>query len=161
MNKIAFTLMLFISANVFASSKTVSSLAEENAKIDVSRVAQTVVLGTNTQKDINVRLVSMELGQSTDVSARYNVMLTFFHAAEMNNTRTAFEIGAFLKVPTAKRISSGVYEIKGQVMNEETSQIENKTLVVNVSQVFIDDRNLKLEEFEDTYFSSTLTVDEK
>lgn len=161
MKSIIFVFMLFASMSTFANTSTLTSIPELDAQVDVARVAQATVLGSNVNKDITLRLITVDSGLSTDVSMRYKVILTFFHAGEMNNTRTSFDLGGSLILPLAKRISAGVYEVKIQTLDEETYEIKNKTLQVNTAQVFVDDRNLKLEDFADSYFKSTVVVTEK
>src|SRR5262245_20463665 len=73
--------------------RIVLSVPEESANIDVFRVAQSIVLGQNAETDKTVRAVVLDNGSSTDVSPRYHLYITYMHAAELNNTSTAFDLG--------------------------------------------------------------------
>jgi hypothetical protein len=78
-----------------ANGETIRSMQEQSAQIDACRISRVAVLGRNGQKDITVRAVETYRGQSADVSPPYRLLITYFHGGELNNTRTAFDLGYF------------------------------------------------------------------
>jgi hypothetical protein len=143
--------------SALASTQRIQSLKEKEANFDVSRVASSTVLGENKEKDIKVRLVALDLGLSTDVSPRYALYLTFFHASDSMNSRTAFYLGEVFDVVSTSRKSAGIYQISARVPSEETT-IKAATLTVDTNEVWADDARLGFEEFSDPYFTSEITL---
>lgn len=134
-------------------SRKIESMKASEAKIDIASVADSILLGKNQEKDISVRLVVEYYGQSTDVSPRKNLYLVFFHGGEMNNTKTAFNLGSVWELISTKRVSAGVYQIVVKDI-----EFKERKLLVDTTQVFIDDRKLVLENFEDPFFKSSIKV---
>lgn len=159
MNTALFALVLsLLSASfteVLAATRTISSLAPAEAKLNVHQVADSILLGRNEQKDISVRLISEFLGQPTDVSPRKNLYITFFHGREMCNTSTAFALESVWSFLGTKRISAGIYEVSFEDLN-----LKPKKIVVDTTQVFIDEAKLDCENLQDSYFFSTINVKE-
>jgi len=152
---------LFLLLMSFVShAKTIHSLPEQNSKVDVFRVRKTVVLGKNLNKDITINAVEIYLGQSTDVSPKYRLYLTYFNGGEMNNTKTAFDLGYFLKLKSYERLKPGMYQISATRLSDKGFP-QDVLITIDTSQVFVDDRNLHLSDFEDPYFLSTIQVTEK
>lgn len=160
MKVILFTFAFLASAASFAGSttKTVLSLNQKEAKIDLASVADAVVLGQNKTKDITVRLVTIDLGQSTDVSNRKLVFLTYFHGGEVVNTRTSFDLGPVREIKSIKRLAPGVYQIK---VVSAFEKFENKTWTIDTTQVFLDDNKLDDVDGTEFYFDSELKLTEE
>lgn len=159
MNKvIALTfLLIFSSAQAaVANTRVVTSLSEETALIDAATVVDSIVLGNNAADDITVRLISTDLGSHTDVAPNKNLYITFLDRGELNTTRTAFLLDTVIELKSAKRISAGVYEIAVKDAN-----LRDSKLVVDTTQVFVDNKKLKLEEGQDSFFASSIKVTEK
>jgi hypothetical protein len=141
-------------------AKTIHSLPERMLSVDICHISNTTILGRNEQTDVTVRAIEIYLGQSTDLSPRYRLLITYFNGGEMNNTRTAFDLGYFVEVTSCKRLRAGLYQIHGTRLIDNAA-VKNFEITVNATQVFIDDRNIKSSEFQDPYFSSTIQVTEE
>lgn len=156
---IAAATLLLGSTVLTAKEYKVRSLAEKKAIALTSSVSKVVVLGQNKVTDKTYRLLLIDHGQSTDVSPRYEVQLTYFHGDEGNNTQTAFSLGRFFELVSTKRVAAGIYEISVKEVSER-GELRNVTLKANVHQVARDDNKLResLEFLDDRYFQSTITV---
>jgi len=176
MKKIIMLMVLaIISMAINAETYKIKSLTENEAMIDVSRVKDSIVLGANKTKDLEIRLITTYLGQSFDVAPKYNLYLNYFHGGNVidgeeqdrmngiiNSTRTAFDLGLFMEVKSTKRIKAGVYEIKAiRFTNILPSMVRDVTLTIDTTQVSEKDYYLYLPAETDPYFESTITVDEK
>jgi len=148
--------LVLMSSYGFAGTRVVKSLNESEAFIDSSRVADSIVLGANKARDINVRLVSVYLGNSTDAapSPRKTLYLTYFHGNEMMNVRTSFEIGSVWELKSTKRIAAGIYQMTIVDLDRKL-----KTLTVDTTQISIDDKNISTEEWN-VYLSSSIKITE-
>ncbi|HAR44556.1 MAG TPA: hypothetical protein DCS07_18305 [Bdellovibrionales bacterium] len=142
-----------------AAPLVIPSLSQTEAKIDIARVMDSTVLGQNESKDIKVRLITVDNGKSTDVSPRYRLLLTYFHAGETNNVQTAFELGSFYEVLKTSRVGPGIYRVNVKQWTD-SGKFEKVSLTINTTQVFIDDNKLMPEEFQDPYFSSSISVEQ-
>jgi len=145
---------------VVAYGETLSSLPKAAAQMDVCRISKTTVLGKNVKDDITIRAVEIYLGRSTDISPRYRLLITYFHGAELNNTRTAFDLGNFWELTSYQRLKAGVYRISGTKLTGE-GIVQKVVLTIDVAQVFIDDGKVKSPDFKNPYFLSTIQVKER
>ena len=148
-------IIALLTTTVAVSASTLRSIKESEAKINIATIKDSIVLEKDEESDIEVRIVTSYLGQSTDVSPRYQVFIIFYHGGEMNNTKTAFNLGRYWEFLSAKRKGRGLYEINVAKIG---TTLETITLVVDMKQVFIDDANLDIEDFEDPYFDSQVTI---
>jgi hypothetical protein len=142
-----------------ANADTISSMQEQAAKIDACKISRVAVLGKNAQQDITVRAVEIYTGQSTDVRPPYRLLITYFNGGEINNTRTAFDLGYFWKIRSYKRLKAGLYQISGTRLIDE-ADTKKVIITVDTAQVFIDDRKNSAPEFKNPYFSSKIRVTE-
>ena len=153
------SLILGISASVADTAK-LESITRAQASLPLAQVSSVVVLGENKQSDKTYRLVVVDGGQSTDVSPRYYFYLTYFHASESNNSQTAFYLGTFDGLISAKKLEAGVYEITAWELSPETGERKKVKATYNVHQVALDEKKLSAswEEMSDPYFHSSITV---
>jgi len=151
--------LAFSNVDASALTREIVSLPKESARIDVYRVADSIILGENKQKDITVRLVSAYLGKSSDMSPRYMLYITYFHGGEINNSKTAFELGPIWELRSTQKLDKGIYKIQVVKLGKHANP-EEASWIVDTVQVFTDDRVLKKEEFDDPYFSSKIKVTE-
>lgn len=151
--------LLFWTVILPAKEYKVKSLEEKKAKVLSSSVIKVETLGENKKTDKTFRLLVVDGGQSTDVSPRYEVQVTYFHGSEGNNTQTAFSLGWFYGFVSTKRISAGIYEVTVKDLSEEKG-MQNVTLKINTHQVAVDDAKLResLEFLDDPYFRSSISV---
>lgn len=152
-------ILAFSNSSASAATKEIVSLPKDKAAIEVYQVADSIVLGENRQKDITVRLVSAYLGQGTDMSPRYKLYITYFHGGELNNSKTAFELGSIWELKATRKLDKGIYKIQ-VVRLGARGNTEEASWIVDTVQVFADDHTLKKEEFDDPYFSSKIKVTE-
>jgi hypothetical protein len=142
-----------------AKADTIYSMPQQAAEIDACKISRVAILGRNAQQDITVRAVEIYTGQSTDVRPPYRLLITYFNGGEINNTRTAFNLGYFWKIRSFKRLKAGLYQISGtRLIGEAVTQ--KVIITVDTAQVFIDDRKISAPEFKNPYFSSTIRVTE-
>jgi hypothetical protein len=160
MFKAIFVLIMLLGLNSFAGDKSIiRSMKESEAHIDVSRVVDSIYLGGNSQKGITVRLISTHLGLSSGIDDRRNLYVSFFHASELNNTRTAFDLGKVISLDGTRKIANGIYEINITVF--EGNGLEQRKIKIDTNRVWADDRSLKLtDEMGDVFFKSEITISE-
>lgn len=137
------------------------SLDEAEAQIGIYAVRESLLLDEIEDDDIQVRILHVYLGQSSDLSPRFRLYLTFFHGGEVNNTKTAFDLGKYLNVRNVERQSFGRYIVQGTRLDPKTSNLEDVTLAINATQVFKDDSELDAREFSDPYFESYIEIIEQ
>jgi hypothetical protein len=154
-----FTVWFLIAISTLSHADTIPSLQAQASKIDACQISHVATLGRNAQKDITIRAVEMKRGQSTDVRPRYRLLITYFHGGEMNNTRTAFDLGYFWEITAYKRLKAGLFQIYGTRLVDEAT-IKKVIIVLDATQVFIDDRNISAPDFSNPYFASTIQVKE-
>ncbi len=156
--------LLFISSNVIAAQpEVIKSLPENKAMIDVDRISSTKVLSKNTEGDATVRLVIVDRNGSTDVSPTKQLFITYFHRGEQQNVHTAFDLGQYYEVkqivPSKK--NKHVIKVVDYVTVGDESKMVPVTLTIDTSKIFADDKNLKLEEFDEKHFESSINVSRK
>ncbi len=80
---------------------------------------------------LNVNLVVVDLGGSTDVSPTQKMLLTLFDKQEMYSTAVSFEVGTVYKVNQVKRIGRGLYQIKASAPGQEDLMPVDQIITVN------------------------------
>lgn len=164
--KLRVILMLVVSLmsfNAFAASSKIVSMSEKDAAIDVDRVVSATLLDQKPNKGITVRAVVLENGGSTDVSPSKHLFLTYFHKGEQTNVHTVFDLGSFYEVKKIKHSGTNIYNIQvvDMVPSGDGEKLSPVNLTIDSSQMFTDDQNLKLQEFDDRHFESSIKVTRK
>lgn len=155
--KVVWTGLYILLWSVSAAAGTIPSLPEQAAKVDAAGISKTVILESNAKEDIFIRAVEIYIGQRPDVTAPIRLLLTYFNGAEINNTRTAFDLGRFMEISAYKRLGAGLYRISGTTLSDR-GNLEKVVVTINAAKVFIDDKKTVSPDFTDPYFSSTLQV---
>lgn len=129
---------LSLSLNVFAAEKYTETVMSGTSDVNPASVQSVYNLYrfTNDQSlqnnmGLNVNLVVIDLGGTTDVSPTQKMLLTLFDKQEMYTTKANFEIGTVYKVNEVKRIGRGVYQIKASAPGQEDLMPVDQIITVN------------------------------
>lgn len=143
-------------------SKEVTSLNKNEARLSVSRIAEVIKL--ETTEEIKVNLAVHDLGGSTDVSPTQELFLTLYSKGEMYDTEAAFNLGPVYSFKSARKLSTGLYEIKVSGVDRETSMPVNKTLLIDAQKAIVQMKNVSCEDFDcpaSTNFKSVIQLSTK
>lgn len=145
----------------FAGPAKVISLSEKEALIDIDRVEK--IVSASDDKQGNTRIVVLTLPGSTDVSPSIQILVTYYHRDEQQNVHTAFNLGDFYGLKKIECGKNGICKIKvvDYITEGADAGMKPVTLTVDTRQIKIDEKNLKLEEFADRHFKSSILVTRK
>ena len=110
-----------------------------DTQVNVGRVVDLVRL--TDKSDVQVSVVVVDLGGSTDVSPTQAVYLTIYKKGEMFSTDASFLLGHVLSFDGAKRVKGGIYEVKmagwkdGEGVEEATYVIDARKAIVALKGV--------------------------
>ena len=117
----------------FGVSAQAASVASKKTKVEIARVVSVVPL--EFSDDIQVSMVLLDRGGSTDVSPTQTIYLTLYAKGEMFSTDATFEIASVLGLKSVRAVSPGVYEIVGSIYDETVYDV---TYTVNATQALKD-----------------------
>ncbi len=110
----------------------------KNSRTDSVSPARVVnVIKLVDKYDIKVNVLVEDHGGSTDMSPTQTAYFTLYAKGEMFSTDATFNLGRVFSVEEAKRISSGVYQIK--ITNAEYKQV---VLTVDAAAAIVAIKNL-------------------
>jgi len=93
--------------NAWADKLIVSN--DKDAMIHATRVEKVIHL--SKESDINVNIVLMDTGGSTDVSPTKNIYFTLYKRGEMFSTDASFKLGSFFSLNSTRKVSNGLYSL--------------------------------------------------
>lgn len=127
--------------------------------VNVGRVVDLVRL--TDKSDVQVSVVVVDLGGSTDVSPTQAVYLTIYKKGEMFSTDASFHLGDAIAFEGAKRVRGGIYEVKLTGWNGEES-FDERTYVIDARKAIVELKNVNCgDDFDcsaSENFSSTISM---
>lgn len=158
---LTFVCVLAITSTVFAAPTKVQSLSEKETLLDVDRIEKVVTVPGGKQGE--TRIVVLTRPGSTDVSPSIQLLVTYYHRGEQQNTHTSFNLGDFYELKKIECGKNGVCKIKvvDYITEGEGATMKPVTLTVDTRQIVADEKSLKLAEFDDRHFTSSILVTRK
>ncbi len=155
------SLVMLMSASVFAKTVSSSKLQVEPSSIDqVIRLVDKHEPGSSHKK---LSVVIEDRGMSTDVSPRYSIYLGYASLAEMGNISADFKINEnAYKFLSATRKAPGIYEVKVVEYRDEDGMVE-VTQTIDATKMFSDEQKLRKQcdgDFCDQTLKTTVEVKE-
>jgi len=130
--------------------------------VNAARVVELVKLVNKS--DIQVNLVVVDKGGSTDVSPTQELLFNIYSKGEMFSTDASFSLGSIYSLTKATRISGGVYEVEVVGSEEEGGMPVAQTLVVDAQKAIVSLKGIQCEDFDceaSTNFESSIDVNVK
>lgn len=116
---------------VIATATDIAS-SDSDAMVHAARVTKVLHLGTI--EDIEARLVVTDLGGSTDISPSQKLHFTLYRKGEMFNTDAAFDLGDYLKLTTAESISTGIFKLSMENLDDKNGAMRKETYTLNAEE---------------------------
>lgn len=138
---------LFISLCLILSFSAFSETIESSKNnINAARVVELIKLVNKT--DIQVNIVVVDNGGSTDVSPTQSLFFNIYSKGEMFSTDASFNLGPIYSLESAKRVNSGIYEVVINGVNAETSMPEKQIIVIDAQKAIIALKNVSCDDFD-------------
>lgn len=158
MKYLAITALVLLSSTSLMAEQVKSSKTEVN----VGRVVDLVKLVS--KPDVQVNVVVVDLGGSTDVSPTQKLYFNIYSKGEMFSTDASFDLGGIYSFKKATRIAGGIYELVIEGSNDETSMPEAQTLVVDAQKAIVNLKKVQCDDFDcdaSTKFEAAIEVKRK
>lgn len=138
MKKMIIFMCMALASTTFAAEKYTEKVLSGTSDVNPASVQQVFNLyrftndnTLNINNGLNVNLVVVDLGGTTDVSPTQKLVFTLFDKREMTTTQANFEIGTVYKVNEVKRIGRGLYQIKASAPGAEDLMPQDQIITVN------------------------------
>lgn len=160
LKKLTFTLAMALSTSVFAQNTHQNhSLNREDAMINVSQIQKQFTLKKPTEDSpTRISLVVVDLGGSTDMSAKMALYLTFHQDGEQSNADSAFFVGVTFQLIDFEDNGNGLLEMKSKDFNSQ-GRFVTQTITIDYkdfSKKFEEEAATLEEEFVDEWVNGTV-----
>ncbi len=146
------------------TSFSLSAATIESSKNTVSAARVVEVVKLVNKADIQVNVVVVDNGGSTDVSPTQSLYFNIYSKGEMFSTDASFDLGYIFSLESAKRISGGVYQLEITGANEETAMPETQILEIDAQKAILALKAVQCDDFDceaSTNFKSAISVSKK
>jgi hypothetical protein len=157
-----FSKMIVLASLVLSFQAFAAKIESSKNDVNVARVVEIVKLVNKS--DIQVNLVVVDNGGSTDMSPTQSLFFNIYSKGEMFSTDASFDLGYIFSLVSAKRVTNGVYEVKYMNIDDNSGNFVEMTKIIDASEAIIALKNVTCEDFDceaSTSFKASIEVENK
>jgi hypothetical protein len=96
--------------------------SDKEAMVHTARIEKVICLAD--ENGINVSMVIVDTGGTTDLTPTKDIFFTLYKRGEMFSTDASFRLGAFFSLQFAEKVQKGIYKFKAKSLNKDYREEE-------------------------------------